>query len=249
MNFKGSSIAILSLALLSACSSQIGTLSGNASLGDANFTVVDVAYGNAQTCKVFGLGGTKRENLVLDAKSDLYRYFPLKKGQALANVSVDYTNKYYVLYSKTNVNVSAEIVDFNPSYDTTAAQFVYKKLASNSYVTRDGFHVNELVYYKDNEAYGYKKIFRLLKNNVEIIVDDAVITVGYESIFKPDITESIKNYQFKINDEITFSRQLESESISGTIVGAGINGKYLVKSANGTFNTFSTDDFYIKTKK
>ena len=76
-----------------------------------------------------------------------------------------------------------------------------------------------------------------MKNNVEIIVDDAVITVGYESIFKPDITESIKNYQFKINDEITFSRQLESESISGTIVGAGINGKYLVKSANGTFNT------------
>jgi len=80
---------ILLIALLSSCASHVGVMTGNASISDANFNVIGLAVGSAKTQHIMGIGGLGKDALILEAKRNLYLKYPLKKGQALANVTVD----------------------------------------------------------------------------------------------------------------------------------------------------------------
>jgi hypothetical protein len=71
------------------CAIHTGNTTGNAELQGSDFEIIDIGYGEAHTFKIFGIGGLSTNTLVYDAKKDLYRRYPLKKGQAYANVSID----------------------------------------------------------------------------------------------------------------------------------------------------------------
>ena len=105
-------IPLISL-FFASCAIHTGMMTGNASLSHPNFKIVDVAVGTASTTKVFGIGGLKSDALVLQAKKNLFNKYPLKKGQALANVTVDFKRSAYFIVYTTKVTISADIVDFN----------------------------------------------------------------------------------------------------------------------------------------
>jgi uncharacterized protein YxeA len=104
---------IIGAILLSSCATHMGTFDSSASLTTANFKYVRVVRGEAQTTKVFQIGGLKTNALVAKARQNMFEYYPLKENQAYVNVSVDFKNSYFLLVNKVKVTITADIVEFS----------------------------------------------------------------------------------------------------------------------------------------
>jgi hypothetical protein len=65
----------------------------------------------------------KKDALVLEAKQDLYYNYPLQKGQALINITVDISNRFFVVYHEKRVTVSAVVIDFNLNEENNEIYF------------------------------------------------------------------------------------------------------------------------------
>jgi len=107
-------------------------MSGNAAISDANFNVVGLAVGTASTQHVMGIGGLGKDALILEAKRNLYSNYPLKKGQALANVTVDIKRSMFPFVFKTLATVSADVIDFNASANDSSFMSFNKEIRENS---------------------------------------------------------------------------------------------------------------------
>jgi hypothetical protein len=81
---------------------------------NGDFSIMDIASGEASTVLVFGIGGLSKDALVLEAKKDMYRNYPLQEGQIYANITVDYKRGFYIFVVETTVTVSADIIQFSP---------------------------------------------------------------------------------------------------------------------------------------
>jgi hypothetical protein len=75
--------------------------------------IIDMAMGTAKAHYFLGLGGMGKDGLVLEAKKELYRGYPLKKNQAYGNMTLDAKRSYYILYWNTKVTLSADIIDYD----------------------------------------------------------------------------------------------------------------------------------------
>lgn len=106
---------VAAITLFSSCAFHTGNFHPSASLTNGNYKLVKVASGHAQTYKIFGIGGLSAEAMVFDAKQDLYKHFPLKAGQVLANTTVDFKRGYYPFFTTTKVTLTGEIVEFTPA--------------------------------------------------------------------------------------------------------------------------------------
>lgn len=105
-------VVVVIVGLIStSCASHWGMMTGNASLSN-NFKTVKMVSGTSSTKKIFGFGGLAKDALVLNAKKDLMQNNPLKEGQALANVTVDFKNSIMFFVNSTKVTVTADIVEF-----------------------------------------------------------------------------------------------------------------------------------------
>lgn len=102
----------LAAIVFSSCAIHVGTITGDASISTNNFKMIGMAKGTATTTKIFGLGGLGKDALVNDAKKDLLQNNPLRDGQALANVTLDFKNSYILFVNKQKVTVAADIVEF-----------------------------------------------------------------------------------------------------------------------------------------
>lgn len=102
----------LAAIVFSSCAIHVGTITGDASISTNNFKMVRMAEGTATTTKIFGLGGLGKDALVNEAKKDLLQNNPLKDGQALANLTLDFKNSYILFVNKQKVTVAADIVEF-----------------------------------------------------------------------------------------------------------------------------------------
>lgn len=113
MKAKPFLVAAFSLVSLSSCSFHYGTSSaGSAMITNENFKI-DFAYGSTKSTKIFGIGAFNREGLVLDAKKNLYKNYPLQPGQALGNMTVDFKTTFVLFVSTTKVTISAELINFS----------------------------------------------------------------------------------------------------------------------------------------
>lgn len=106
------SIALLATLLFSSCAVHTGFMNDSASISSNNFKMIRYAEGTSSTTRIFGLGGLAKNALVAEAKKDLIQNNPLKDGQTLANVTVDFKNSFMLFVIKTKVTVTADIVEF-----------------------------------------------------------------------------------------------------------------------------------------
>jgi hypothetical protein len=126
---RNSFYLIISLFVFNSCAYHSGVITSSASLTNANFQVVELAIGKAQTTHVFGIGGLKSDAIVFEAKQDLLRKYPLKRGQVLANISVDFKRSFYLIVMFTEATITADIVDFStPSKELEFDQIYYENL-------------------------------------------------------------------------------------------------------------------------
>lgn len=110
---KKSILIIPFVFLLGSCAFHSGVMTSNPNFTSPNHELTALAVGTASTEKIFGIGGLKKDALVLEAKKNLYAVYPLKKGQSYANTSVDLKKAFYLFFSKTTVTISADIVQID----------------------------------------------------------------------------------------------------------------------------------------
>lgn len=144
------------LFLLNSCAStHNGVLNSSNDLRNVKY--VDFAFGNSKTTTFLGIGGNKHDALVLEAKLNMMRNFPLKPNQFYGNFIVDYkTTK--VLGVVTNlVTVSADILEEKSNSD--------KELFSESLKSKLGIS-------KENEFFAIGDTV-VDENNLKYIINSA----------------------------------------------------------------------------
>jgi hypothetical protein len=102
----------LIISALTSCAFHSGMMNNSVQLNQNNFKYLRNASGVAKTTKIIGIGGNDRQALVAEAKKDLLDNYPLKDGQALANIVVDFKTSIFLVVIETKVTVTADIVEF-----------------------------------------------------------------------------------------------------------------------------------------
>jgi hypothetical protein len=103
----------LSITLLSGCGIHNGYMNNSASLGEANFGYVKQGLiGTSSTLQVLGIGGLDKMAMVEEAKQMMLKDNPLQPNQALANITVNWKNSFFLLVFTTDCTVTADIVEF-----------------------------------------------------------------------------------------------------------------------------------------
>jgi hypothetical protein len=102
----------LIISALTSCSFHTGIMNNSVQLNQNNFKYVRNASGEAKTTKIVGIGGIEKQALVAEAKKDLLNNFPLKDGQALANIVVDFKTSIFLFLTENKVTVTADIIEF-----------------------------------------------------------------------------------------------------------------------------------------
>ena len=203
-------ISILSITFLfSACSFHTGNISSGAHV---DCPMIYIATGTASTTKILGIGGSSKDALIVEAKNDLYRKFPYKKGIKLSNFSVDYKNSYFLFVATTKVTVSADVYDCGSIHENDTI--------TNQIPNINGFGVGDSILYLYTSSDGevsFKKAFIVnhtanSKVFIKNIGGKIAFTKSYEDIYKalPD-SENINNFGFNVG-EMVFVNILNSES-------------------------------------
>jgi|AACY02.2.fsa_nt_gi hypothetical protein len=104
----------LGLGLSSCAKIHMGVVNGSAQLSQRNFTYNGQAKGESSAVYIFGIGGNDKEKLIDEAWMAMNKNFPLKDGQAYANVRYNLTTQNVLgyLYMKRTQHVTADIVTF-----------------------------------------------------------------------------------------------------------------------------------------
>jgi len=196
-------------ATINSCAFHSGVMTGNAALSDANFKVVDYAIGTSETIKIFGLGGVATDALVLEAKRNLYENYPLKEGQALANISVDFKRAFFPILSKDKVVISADIIDFNEG--AIAKQNVDEFPIGADNVRNNELNLsNEMVYLKHQGELKTGKVVGYGEFRVKVMVHSRrdrlrVKRVPIKNLFYKKHMEELLETKYKIGDEISYT--------------------------------------------
>ena len=234
-------ISILSFAfLLSACSFHTGNISSGAHI---DCPMIYIATGTASTTKILGIGGSSKDALIVEAKNDLYRKFPYKKGIKLSNFSVDYKNTYFLLFHTTVVTVSADVHDCNsiPGNDSIM----------NQIPAINGFRVGDSILYLyfngEHETVINKATLVSFGNNDKVIIKDAGIKKPFKrsiyNIYKAtSSTENNYIFGFNIGEEVvvTFMNNESNIKSKKKCIIKGINNEKVIIEYLNSKNVVTT---------
>src|SRR5690554_2287325 len=148
-----------SVFIFGSCAFHSGMMTSNASLSGNDFEILSIESGTAKTTHIFGFGGLNHQALVFEAKKNMYRSSPLKKGQAFANVSVDFKRSYFPIVRTTYVTITADLVQFGNIPDTTLQQGFYQFTDARDSKNRKtiGTYLNSGYFESNQIAYVFKK--------------------------------------------------------------------------------------------
>lgn len=108
-------LIVIVLFSLTGCAFHSGTFNGSAAITNNQFRIAGTSHGTAQTTQLFGLGGLGKSGLVQEAKKNMQAKYPIQKGMAWGNITVDFKTSYVFFVRITKAIVSADIIDFNPA--------------------------------------------------------------------------------------------------------------------------------------
>ncbi|MCH2215148.1 MAG: hypothetical protein MK086_08265 [Flavobacteriales bacterium] len=242
---KKPSIYLLIIPLLCSCAVHTGMMTGNANLNSKS-EIVNIASGEAKAVYILGIGGLDSKSLVKDAKDNLYINYPILKGQAYANITVDSHFAYYFLAAVHTITVTADIVNLDSDIVTNEVQSIFKgglvqaTIGAFSVTEKLGYYINEqvievtIIDYNEFNRYSLEDTSGVLYSDVkrkEIIqMNGGLIT---------------SNGAYRVGDVVKFNAGTEAmyktlEQKNGTIIGIG-GSKLFIKS-EGKFYRASIED-------
>lgn len=226
--------------LLSSCVvHHSGTISSS-SIGKP-FSYSDLAMGVAQTVQPFNLGGNSQDGLVLEAKRELMKNYPLKKNEEYLNFTVNYKRTYYPVLTKVKVTVTADIVAIQS--DTVFEKYSeqYKKRLQNGF---------------QNELFAIGDTITLGKNNMGVLVsinkrNQARVQYQTKNNYSKTKSLNIKNVYskkdtyrgLKKNEWFIYSVNVNGQvkQTSGKIIAFGLKD-FMVREASGNITTMKYKD-------
>lgn len=208
----------------SSCAIHSGVMTGNASITNANFKYVTLAQGTATTTHVLGIGGLKKEGLVFEAKKKLLENYPLRQGQALANVTVDIKKTFVFLVVKTKVTLTADVIDFNGE---NVSQEIDTVMANN-YVGLDkskyGLSISDSVYFVFHGHIQKGEIINFQSKSVKIKYQGSkgrsfqIVTSIEKTLLKKTTDRVVKKMGFASNEAVRFLNE-DNQMEDGIIFG------------------------------
>lgn len=240
----------LAVLILSSCAIHTGNTSSNAAVTNDNFRIMDLAFGQAQTKQVFGIGGLKPDALVLDAKRAMYRNYPLQAGQIYSNITVDYKRSFYLIVVTTMVTVSADIVQFNPTESQKKEDLFSKQQVGNPIggpaVKLTGRSASE--YIKIGEKVGVYTMGTLKTMKIEtqlgkkryelLSSDSSQFIYDVKSIYLIDELSYDFEHGYSVGEQVQW--EVRGESKTGMIV--GVNENMLVIKNEDQVTEFAPED-------
>lgn len=248
---------LLLLCLFSSCSFyKGGSMTGNASITNANFRTVGLATGSASARYFFGISFFSSDGLVMDAKKNLYAQTVLKDGQALANVTVDFKIKLFLFWVKQTATISADIIDFNTPefiafdqiprinpHDLVVQNLNQHKEENTNLST--AFSMNDLVFYsKKHDKTG--KIIEINEEYIVLEVHDETGSIKYvkSNTDKLYFIKKFKNSKaYGIDDQVIFE-DYYGLKVMGSIVGISENSYKIYSPINSTINTVKESEIF-----
>lgn len=246
-------LTLIILMITSSCAFHIGTMSGNADLHGNSFELIDIAVGRASTLRVFGIGGLKKDAIVLEAKQNLYKNNPLKTGQAFANVTVDFKISHYLIVTKSDITISADIVQFNSQNgNNDSVQTVFKNIEKIGLRLKDPldsqfnetFMGDSIVFIKQEKIEKGKVIASTKQNDYFFIKHTLntehsnILKIPKNKVYfisKPKLIET--NTSLKLNQQIEFQRN--GIQLNGKVIGLGFNEALIQTNQNADPITIS----------
>lgn len=218
---------------LFSCASYTGNFNDSAALNGNNFEITGWAQGQSSVQYVFGIGGLNKDQLVFEAKKNLYKNHPLQKGQSYANVSVDFKTLYVLPFVRRTATINADIVQFyseEESKDTTL-QHLFIDLLPREY-SSTSFSKGEEVFVLKNDFLYSGKILSLTDEAAEVSFSGETQSI---KSFPISVLFSKNHLQFDSNvkqDQYTFFYK-EKEWIKGQI--KGVNAMYYLIESEGAY--------------
>ena len=239
-------IAILFLA--SCITSHNGAVSSGP-LIHASDKYIDISSGFSSSIFVFGIGNAKKQQLINDAKKNLYTKRPLQKGEYYSNFTTDINKKWiFFIAQKIDVSVSADILATGDTSSYGFGNAFSKKItpfvpAKNKGVISSDFNGNVIingdsVYYSYNSKnYNLYTVSSLDKESTVLVSSDPdyksiLVSVKQNYFFiKKDIGYTIKiNDKTKISILDSYTEMFVDEE--GIVMGYTGNNA-LIKTKNG----------------
>jgi len=231
---------------ISSCSYHGGLMMSNAEF-DEDSEIVNLAYGEARTIHVLGIGGLNTKTLVRDAKLDMYSVFPLKKGQAYSNLSVDFNSRFYLFWVVTYVTVTADVVNLNKDGSKNEIQEFFRIQEENK---SRSLNPNDMRYQALSQdsllyffKYGKPDTVAIIdipdKNKIEIQSSDSIARLeSVRNLFLYEQETQFTGQDFKLQDTVI----VKSFTIKEPGIVVGVNPDFvLVRSIER--NVFEAYDY------
>lgn len=233
---------------LSSCAFHGGMMTGNANLSGGDFEIISIESGMAKTTQVFGIGGLDKQALVYEAKKSLYRSHPLKKGQAYANVTVDFKRSYFIIVATTIVTITADLVQYD-SEDSAIQQGMQPFApiltipdSTNENLNKDdqtsaksAFSANKVVAIFDNKQLIKVRILDGIeypgeRYDVEYLDKSHGIqkNISSKKLYFFEKTDSLPDHNFQVGDAVQFANNVNFQT-NGIIIAIG-KEKVIAKS-------------------
>lgn len=127
-------LALIVVLGLSSCVYHKGMMTGTVPPGSKNYEVVRYATGTSTVIRLLGLGGAKREGMINAARRDMVTNFPLEDGQVYASITVDIQNGFFLLFTKSRVIVSSEIIQESGKISISGSIIDKKRLVKGNVI-------------------------------------------------------------------------------------------------------------------
>lgn len=237
-------LAIFPFLFLSCITLKTGSIESNAVITNSDFSIVGIGIGESKCVSFLGFNTKMKRNLYFQAKANLYKNYPLKAKQALTNITTDVHTQHFLLFSRTRVVMTAEIIDFNEPID------------SNTYVVkeRSGFRLHDSVFVKSIDGFtkGEIKYLDMQKAEIEVYFDGKTVnkSFDYKDLYRTKGTFSIDDKSYLIGDTILASPISVQGKNSHSSINIEIQGEVmgfkedaiLIKTEGNVFRVVKKED-------
>jgi hypothetical protein len=202
-------LIILSITAIMAnsCAFHSGMMTGNAEIS-SNSEIIGFATGKSKTSLVFGIGGLDSQTLVRDAKRDMYSKYPLKQGQAYANVTVDWQKAFYFIVVVNTLTISADIVDLERKGTGDGVQAGFNNIfESVAYIKSDlWLQPGDSALLIVSETWE-EVVIREVKSENKVFVtttDKRILKANLKQLYTKNPRRVFQNNDFKVNDTVQY---------------------------------------------
>ena len=112
------SVFIVLLSMFSCASFENGQVLNSVNINQSNFSVIGNAEGTAKSGHFLVILDVNfRKELLVEARNNMYKNFPLKKNEMYANTYVSYQTNFWfpfgIIYYEVKCTIKSDIIKFN----------------------------------------------------------------------------------------------------------------------------------------